>query len=348
MGITLKDIAERAGVSQMTVSRVLSEKATGQVSKQLQDRILEIARDFNYSPRGTSQKLAKILDKPSKSGRRPPIVMLIPCPGFLDNPLQWNLHNQIVFGGIMEAVTAAEGSIEVIPVSASNEPMTIRWPWLEGIGAGARVIATGPWFIIPLLELSERHCRIAMIQNDGFWRSRFAQMTKSWALFTYQNRQGTELQTKQLIDAGHRRIALLMPENAVGEPENALSHGYEAALQEAGISYRQVIAAPSGKERESVAKAYAEKRFDALIAHIRGDSSSAGEWNYPQSFQLNCGIPESVDVVLAYEWCNSRLFDPDLPAMSYPLREMAVDAVNALLADEFQPGERLYPGRFSG
>ena len=45
---TIKDIAEKAGVSQATVSRVLNQDATLSVGEDTRSRILRIAEDLHY------------------------------------------------------------------------------------------------------------------------------------------------------------------------------------------------------------------------------------------------------------------------------------------------------------
>ena len=48
MSITLKDIAQQAGVSQMTVSRILNGKTQGQVSEEVISRVRSIASELKY------------------------------------------------------------------------------------------------------------------------------------------------------------------------------------------------------------------------------------------------------------------------------------------------------------
>ncbi|UCE05283.1 MAG: LacI family DNA-binding transcriptional regulator [bacterium] len=55
MTVTMKDIAKRAGVSVMTVSRALNNK--DDISRETKDRILKIARDLNYTPDGLAKSL---------------------------------------------------------------------------------------------------------------------------------------------------------------------------------------------------------------------------------------------------------------------------------------------------
>jgi len=64
MNITLKEIAEEAGVSTMTVSNVINRK-NAKVSQETKERILEIIKKHNYSPnmnaRALSSKHSKLI-----------------------------------------------------------------------------------------------------------------------------------------------------------------------------------------------------------------------------------------------------------------------------------------------
>ena len=46
--VTLKDIAERVGVSITTVSRVLNGK--GSISQETKDKVFQVMRELNYYP----------------------------------------------------------------------------------------------------------------------------------------------------------------------------------------------------------------------------------------------------------------------------------------------------------
>lgn len=55
--VTLKDIAERAGVSMMTVSRVMNGNH-GKVSEKTAEKIRSLAEEMNYIPNSSARSLA--------------------------------------------------------------------------------------------------------------------------------------------------------------------------------------------------------------------------------------------------------------------------------------------------
>src|SRR6056297_1024479 len=56
-GLTMKDIAERAGVSVATVSRVLNNSKP--VSKELRERVLKVVKETGYKPNALARSLIK-------------------------------------------------------------------------------------------------------------------------------------------------------------------------------------------------------------------------------------------------------------------------------------------------
>lgn len=53
---TIKDIAEKAGVSSATVSRILNQDDTLSVTEETRARVLKIADGLNYRKRGKEQR----------------------------------------------------------------------------------------------------------------------------------------------------------------------------------------------------------------------------------------------------------------------------------------------------
>lgn len=88
----IKDIADIAGVSIGTVDRVLHDR--GEVAERTRQRVLEIARELNYTPNLIAQVL--------KSRRKFHIVSLLPESDF-DNTF-WNKHPQGMVKAIDELI----------------------------------------------------------------------------------------------------------------------------------------------------------------------------------------------------------------------------------------------------
>lgn len=59
MAVTLKDIAERAGISVSTVSRIINNDTSKKASKETSDKVWEIVKELGYVPNQNARKLIK-------------------------------------------------------------------------------------------------------------------------------------------------------------------------------------------------------------------------------------------------------------------------------------------------
>ncbi len=338
MGITLKDIARHANVSQATVSKVINNKAEGQISAEIVERVKSVIGELKYSPQRTDQKLQSWMTAQNEEVLRK-ITILKPTPGFSEKPGSGIGTRQL--NGIMKEIEAHGAMLEIIPVSRKNDSHTFEWKWLKKFQAGDCILST-PWYIVPLLELQRRGCRIAIMQGEEFWRDLYSRYTREWAVFTYRNRQGFAAITEYLIEQGYSRIAVAVSKEYMDEPDYLPLSGYEQAMSRRHQSYRHaVVLSLNGDHRPAMAQAYEKNPFDALIYNPAWSKN----WNYNLSLQANLMLPEQVRIINPYSGMPSILFQPNLTEMHYPIEEMAADAVKALLADNFEPGERFYDGR---
>ena len=198
MSITLKDIAMKAGVSQMTVSRILNGKARGQVSPEVAARVQEIAGELKYRSNRIDRKLDSFLAGDASAAELPRITVLTLYPDFLERGGGAAGRLNAILPSVFQTAAEAGGMVEILPVTKENDPNRIEWPWLNRFGTGSRILALSPWFLVPLAELSRRGARIALIQGEEFWRNMTLRYAAEWAILTYRNRQGYEMLAEEL------------------------------------------------------------------------------------------------------------------------------------------------------
>lgn len=332
MRVTLKEIAEEAGVSQMTVSRILNGKAAGQVSDVVHRRVAEAAERRGYHPgrkRGVS-----IPD--SSSSRK--ITFLTPCPGYLEGAIE-NIGRDNLLPILQETAREFGGGIEVLPISRFNSPYTITWEWLKHLGPGDLVLAGGPWEIVAAIELQHRGCKVAILMEELFWRTIYAPQLRKMAVFTARRVNAFVRLAKYLLLSGHKRIALMVYPEYMYEPEYPPIKGYEYVLNLSGNSYRYLIPVQDTYEAmaAAVSKAYRNKPFDALIYQQK----AAYDFPLAENLNDNLHLPANVEVVVTGQCCGDAFKKPPTGIRS-PKERMYKEAVQLLLSDRFNVGERFY------
>lgn len=342
MAVTLQEIADKIGVSKMTVSRVLNGKSRGQVSSVLAEKIKAALAEHDYQPNQNARNLRSLRNSVQETTAGKTINILLPCPDFLDRHPDVIAEYVELSNGVLQTATKYDFSIKMLPISQNNDPYNIEWNWLKDLGHNSCVLAYSAWFMPVLTELSHRGCRIAMISPEIFWRTAYENIVKDWALFTYMTVDASMQLTEHLFDEGYSKIAV-----AAGypdEPDQPLVLGYNNVMEKHKNTYRNIIRLEKTDNKtvfKMICDAYEQNPFDSLILEY----SNYWQVNYQYSLQKNIGLPENVKIIFR-ENCNASMnFNPQITSIRYPRKKMGSDAAERLLAEEFLPGEKFYQGK---
>ncbi|WP_114966528.1 LacI family DNA-binding transcriptional regulator [Alkalilacustris brevis] len=207
--LTLRDVAEAAGVSEMTISRVLRNR--GDVSPDTRARVLEAARKLGYVPNKIAGGLA--------SQRVNLVAVIIP-----------SLSNMVfpeVLSGISEALedTGLQPVVGVTNYSASREeavlyemlswrPSGVILAGLEHTEACAAMLRAAG---IPIVEIMD---------VDG---------TPIDSVVGISHRRAGREMAEAIIAAGYRRIGFLGTKMPDDHRARKRLEGFQAALAEAGL-----------------------------------------------------------------------------------------------------------------
>lgn len=215
-GITLKDVARRAGVSYQTVSKVLRDEI--QVSPDTRARIEAAVAELGYKPNTAGRSL------------RTKTSLLI---GYSWKPNFQSRVNPILEQFLRSIVQAAEQSsyhILLFPYCIQDDMLTayrdlIRTNRIDG-------------FI--LSDLIYDDPRVELLLELDFPFVAFGSSNPEWEFFyvDVDGRAGLRMATSHLVEQGHKRIAALAwpPNSRVGK---ARLNGYLEAMQKAGIQIDQ-------------------------------------------------------------------------------------------------------------
>jgi LacI family transcriptional regulator len=195
--VTTRDVAERAGVSQPTVSLVLSKNPTARISAETRARILQAAEELRYSPNLVARSLvrsrsyalgiivpdfrnpffADVVSSAERVASQAGYAVLL-CEAGESNPARYldALHERVIDGVIIDAVGASEVDSELLDRTnvVLIDQLPGRWP---GVATDAE--SAGAQAADHLIELG--HKRIAFIgpaidshafrmRERGFWK----------------------------------------------------------------------------------------------------------------------------------------------------------------------------------
>jgi LacI family transcriptional regulator, galactose operon repressor len=203
--MTLQQLAEEAGVSTPTISKVLNGRPD--VAPATRERILRVLRDHEYVPRGASAL-------PMARGH---IELVFDA---LDNP-----NNLEMMKGIISEATELGGHIAVSTMAANVNARQ----WVNELKRVGRV-----GIIMVTSRLSaEQHNRLNEAALPLVLVDQLNPVDQAPASVGVSNWQGGLTAVQHLLELGHRRIGMLRGYDCL--VDDARYHGYVAALSRCGI-----------------------------------------------------------------------------------------------------------------
>jgi len=215
--VKIQDIADKAGLSISTVSRVLNGKGEEyRIGKKSQKRVRKIAKELNYIPNQFAANL--------KSGKSNTIALVVPS---LNNPFFAEIASRI------NTEIRKYGYITIIGDSGENqeiEKMELRQLISRNIEGLIIVPCGNQWEHINMLH--EQGIPIVCID-------RYFEDLKIPFVST-DNYEGAYLAAKHFVEYGHRNIACIQ---GVRESNtNRLRvEGFKDALKESGIDSSNIV-----------------------------------------------------------------------------------------------------------
>lgn len=218
--VTMRQIAEKAGVSRTTVSFVLNDVPGFNISPETRNRILAVARELNYIPDSVAQSLVS---------RRVGVIALV---------LRQSPHQVVsdaflapVVQGIVMAVKSRGYHVLIEPLDPAKSRVSygdlVRSRRADGI------ILSGP-------RLDDKE--LARIHEENIPIVMMGQLPGSDIPFVdVDNVQGARLAVQHLIDLGHRDIACITNAPLAYTASRDRLEGYRQALEAAGIPYREEL-----------------------------------------------------------------------------------------------------------
>lgn len=212
--VKLKDIAERIGVSTVSVSNALSGKKG--VSAELREHIESVAAEMGYDLTRYRRRAAGARIGVISTGRRYLEI---------DNSFYWSMYQQVV------TAAAARQSVTMLEPVEEDQQLTEETPRILKEKAVDGIIIIG-WLFEPYIRNLVRKAGVPVVLLDCRIRDSGCDTVMSC------NYTGMYKMTRYLIARGHRKIAFVGSRLA---NENIMDRyfGYRKALIEAGIPLRK-------------------------------------------------------------------------------------------------------------
>lgn len=303
MKASIYDVAKKAGVSVVTVSRVINNVTTVRVSSK--EKVMKAIKALNYQPNSAAQSLAR--------GRSNVIGLLIP-----------NLTDPFIMG-VVDAVDRAlekRGYFLALSVIGGNDKDSdIRSNFLFQHDRVDGILILTPIFEEEyVMSLKDKNIPFVIMDNQ------FYPYTVS--SIVVDNFKGGYDVTRHLLELGHSKIG------CIGGPYHLLSaehrvNGFESALKEVGIEpFRIERGAFSVKAGyESVVRWIEEKSLPTAI--VCGDDHIAfGVIDALRKFDLK--VPEDISIIGYDDHPFASQLHPYLSTVKQPAFEVGVKGVEVL------------------
>lgn len=307
---TMRDVADRAGVSQATVSLVLNDVAGGRATEETRARVLAAARDLEYR----TNAFAKTLRSGDSGiiGFISDEVASAPFAGAMlkgAQELAWQTGNVI-----LSVDTFGRPDLEAAAVDMMHSYQ------VRGVLYAAmyhRVLELPPALRdLPTVVLNAR-------EASGRVPSFFP-----------DEEQGGYTATKRLIEAGHERIAFLN----IQEPDSDLPagigrlSGYRAALEEHDVPFREeLVRYGGGVVEDGLDLARDVVDAERPTAIFCGNDRTA--WGaYRALERMGLRVPDDCSIVgFDNQETLAPFLDPGLTTLQLPFETMARRALDAVL-----------------
>ncbi len=321
MAVTIKDVANRTGLSTATVSRALNK--SGYVSAENVRRVEQATAELGYQPnwmaRGLHGKSSNLI------GLIVPEVMSL-----YDNSviqvIAEELHGHGY--GLLLCLNNEDGELDLSYLRHLREKQVAgiiyTHPLRGNNSAYVRELAQQ----IPVIELNRRR------EDDAL------------DAVLADNIQGAYQITKYLLELGHQRIALIMGENELTTGQKRLS-GYRLAFGDAGIAVDPTLLKIGSFSRQHGEVATAELLDgESPPTAILAGSNRILMGVLQVLTARNLAIPTAISVAAFNDTEWLQIWNPPITTVDIAVEEMAHLAVELLLQRIADPQKRAKPREY--
>lgn len=300
--VTSLDVARLAGVSQSTVSLVLSGKAKGRASETVQDRVRQAARQLRYKPHPSARAL--------RSGRTEAVGLFVPD---ITNPFLGR-----VMRGAQRAASAAGYTVALVEPGSERDVQLGTMEALRDRGVdGLLLFSVEP----PLPSEDGAAVPVVLIEGEQ----------EGVPCVKLDIAGGTAAAIGHLQELGHARIGHLgadIPLRTFSERAQGWRLALEGAGEPTSPELEQLCAFDLDAAREAAATLLRRARPSAIFCD--DDLLAAGA--HLAAEDLGIAVPEQLSLVGFAGTILSEITSPRLATVIAPAEELGSQAMEKLLA----------------
>ena len=313
--VTIGDVAERAGVSIATVSRVVNSRYG--VSPSTVEKVKAVIDDLGYE----SSLIARSL----RSQRTNVIGVLV---------ADIEPFSAEVLKGAARALRGSD--YELVVYSGGHGGGHVGWEH-RYMSRVSGTLTDGTVLVTPTVADVNVNQPVVAVDPQS--------SASSFPTFVSQNYEGAVAATRHLIDLGHRRIGFLGGRSDL-ESAQLRERGYRAALDEAGIAFDAQLVLDGGF-LEATAEAPARQLLslaDRPTAIFAANDLSAIQ-TMRTAHELGIEVPHDLSVIGFDNVPESALTHPPLTTVDQSIQSLGYEAVRTLIDLIEQPELRRAPPR---
>jgi LacI family transcriptional regulator len=305
---TLSEIARQAGVSVSVVSRVLTGDPTLRTRDETRQRVLQVAKDLNYTANYAGRALRLARSK----------ALALITPG-VSSPL---------FDDLLSGATDAAEEEDYTLLIGRSDRITQGSDTLRRLAGEGRVDG----FVLQRSDDVSDQALESLVANDARFVLVTSRAPGRRGSVILDDVSGAKLATEHLIGLGHTRIALVgsIPSSDLGRRRE---HGYALALHEAGLRRRETLVRRLGYSPEMAAAAIESlvgavpRPTGVVVANVNGAIGALTALR-----RLGVDVPGDMSVVAYHdEWVADHTWPP-LTTVKMPYYEVGAQAVRSLVA----------------
>ncbi|WP_233888807.1 LacI family DNA-binding transcriptional regulator [Paraburkholderia flagellata] len=306
--VTIRDVAEDAGVSVMTVSNVL--RGRGRVGEETRLRVLEAVERQGYRPNLTARALVE--------RKAPTLALMLSC---ITNPFYPEFT-------LAANLAALKHERHLLVCNTDHEPDRGTSFLQQVAGSLSDGVLVANYGELPVEELKALQARGVPVVIS-VWE--LADEPPGIPCVTFDSKGAARLAVEHLVELGHRRIGAI-----IGSPKNGIHRaryaGYQEVMREAKI---RRVAADERFTEDSFDDGYQAatdlltSRPDLTAIFVSNDLPALGVLN--AASDLGYSVPGDLSVVSITDIVPARQSRPGLTTVAIPTTELAEKGIGLLV-----------------